>query len=105
MVEIIARLVCHAQLLHHTTRFEVRCRGEGHQLFQPQYVEAVADNLSRPFGCEALVPVFRSKSPADLHTWRERSIERGYVQSDEPNEGATASISCFKRMLGMNSIT
>jgi len=82
MIEIIARVVGHAQFVHDALRTHVGKRGEGHNLLQSDSVEAIPQSCGRAFGGQPTAPMFWSKPPTDLDRRREWSFKADVFQSD-----------------------
>src|SRR5713101_9601225 len=86
MVEIVGGVASHADLFHHAPGPQVCRHREGHQVFESQKFEGMADNSLSSFRREAAAPVIGGQPPADFDTRSEMRFESGYRQSDESNE-------------------
>ena len=88
VVEVVTRIVGHAQTLHHAARAVVdRCR-ERKDLVQLQSVESIGDRGSGGLGRVAVTPMWARESPTDFDCGRERRIEGGGPQPDVTGEGS-----------------
>src|SRR5690606_30174615 len=89
MLEVVPRLMLHAQRLHQAARGLVELRREGDHLGQLQPLESAGQRgVSRLLG-QPLAPLIRYQSPADFHrrTERQRQLAPG-----QPGHADEASI-------------
>lgn len=95
MIEILIRVSGHAKLLHHTAGGRVVGNGEGNDLWKSEDGETVVKNGGGAFGGQALVPVFGSESPGNLHAGSEMRLESGYGEADGADE-----LACIRQFHG-----
>ena len=88
MVEVIAGIVRHPDTLHDAPRAQIRGNSEGHNLAQPQDLEAIVENLACPLRGQTLPPAVESDPPANLDAGRKMRLERGNGKSDKANKSA-----------------
>ncbi|MPN29627.1 hypothetical protein SDC9_177080 [bioreactor metagenome] len=67
VVEVLGRVAVHAQALHHGLRALVSKRGEGHNLWQLQGLEACTQGTVGRLAGQALAPERARQPPAHLH--------------------------------------
>ena len=85
----------HPQPLHDRLRSRIPHAGHRHHFVDVGAREYVRDGCRGSFSCEALTPVFESKSPADLYRRSERCIECLPTQSSKANE--STRVAAFHR--------
>src|SRR5262245_34313188 len=86
MIEVVGRITRQADLLHDAPRTHIARHRERYDPLEPQDLEGKVSYRARPLGSVAGAPVLAGKAPADLHSRRERSLEAGDGQPDEPSE-------------------
>ena len=86
MIEIVGRIVRHADPAHDRPRAHVRGRRERDQLLGAQCAERVGCARERGLGRVALPPVLGREPPADLDAGREMRLERRHDEPDEADE-------------------
>jgi len=86
VIEIIRRIVCHTDLLHHPPGTHIAGRRERNDLAQSQRLKPEPKGLSGAFGRQAAPPIFERDPPPNLDAGHEMRFERGNRKSDEPDE-------------------
>src|SRR5580698_2505035 len=86
MVEVLARVMSHADLLHHPSRAQIGRYGEGYKRRQIQRMECVAGRFARTLGGQPLAPELRCQPPADLDTRRKVRLEHRNRQPYKADE-------------------
>ena len=86
MVEIVGRIVLHADALHDADRAAVGGHREGDDLLQTQSGEAGIERSLGAFGGVTLAPMRAGEAPADLHRRREVRIEPRDREADKADE-------------------
>lgn len=91
VVEIVGRIMRHADLLHHAAGGEVRGHRERYDLFEPERFETEGEHGPRALRGVSLPPVLRAEAPPDLHARSEVCLEAGHRETDETREGRSAA--------------
>src|SRR5579864_8247924 len=86
MIEIVRRVVGHAEPFHHAPRPDVSRNRERHQRLKPDLLERVPHHLPRALGSQPLPPMIGRESPANLDTRRKRALERRHGQPHKPDK-------------------
>ena len=86
VIEVVGRVVSHADLLHHATRTNVRGDGEGNQGIERQRFERVANRRAGRFRGKASSPILRGQPPSDFYARREMSLEGRNREPRKSNE-------------------
>jgi hypothetical protein len=86
MIEIVRRIVNHADPFHDLSRGEVAWHGERHNLAEPQILEAQHQYGPRRLGGVSTTPVFRGEAPAYFHARSEVRGETRHGKADEARE-------------------
>ena len=89
-IEVVPRVVTHADLLHHAPGSGVRWNGERHDLLQADGVEAERGSGASAFGSVAPAPLIKRQSPSNFDARSEMRIELRDAQTDEPDERRSA---------------
>src|SRR5277367_3552847 len=88
VIEVVGRVVSHADLLHHAARTNVRGDGEGNQGIERQRFERVANRRAGRFRGKASSPILRGQPPSDFYARREMSLEGRYRKPRKSDEQA-----------------
>ena len=88
MIEVVSRVVSHAELLHDAPGPHVGRDRERHQLFQPEHLERVTNNFPRALCGQSLALIVGGQSPPNLDAWSEVGMERGNSKADETDKAA-----------------
>jgi hypothetical protein len=86
MIEIVAGIMGHADVFHHTARRSVRGHGQCNNLRKIQALKSKAQYSSGGLSGVALIPVLRCDTPANFHTRSEVRFESRYQQSNASDE-------------------
>ena len=100
MVEVVTRIVCHADLLHHAAGTQVCWNGERNYTVEFQVLKAVAEYGACAFSRQSSAPAVKFEAPTDFYRGHEWRIERGNGKADEAGEGMI-----FKQLDGEGSET
>ena len=82
VVEVLGRVVGHADFLHDAARGEIGRGGEGDYFGEGQRLEAVFEGGEGAFGGEAAVPMGSGESPADFNARGKREFKARDVETD-----------------------
>ncbi len=95
MIEVVPRVVRHADALHDAARRLVGGDRKRHDLIELGHLETEAHRLGGGFGGVATTPVIGPEPPPDLHGRREVRLEGRRPQPDESDEWlAIANLDC-----------
>ena len=86
MVEIVGRVVRHAQPLHHSARADVFRHRKRHDFIQPKLLESETDRSLRRFGGKAVAPMLECQPPTDFDAGSEMCLESWHVQAHVSDE-------------------
>lgn len=82
MVEVLGRVVGHADLFHDAAGGEVGGGCERHDFGEAEGLETALHGGQGAFGGQALVPVGGGEAPADFDAGREGELETGDIETD-----------------------
>src|SRR5438132_7636076 len=86
MLEVVGRIVAHAEPLHHSPGRRVEVRRERHDLLQAELIEAVAERRPARLGRIAVAPMLAPQPPADLDGGSEVLLEARPCEPHEADE-------------------
>src|SRR5262245_44514896 len=86
MIEIVAWIMGHANVFHHTARRSVRGHCQRNNLRKIQAIKSKVQDGSRCLRSVALIPVLRCDTPTNFHTRSEVRFESWYQQSNASDE-------------------
>lgn len=86
MLEVVGRVVTHAETLHDPPRTFVADRREGNDFVEAQLIEGEGDGCASAFGRIAASPVLACEAPADLDGGREVGVEARLCKANEADE-------------------
>src|SRR6266567_8316130 len=86
MVEIVNRIVRHAELFHDAAGGPVGGNREGYDFCSAQTFKCVLRHTARPFRRQASIPMLRRQSPPNLDAGSEVRLEVRNRQADESDE-------------------
>ncbi len=86
VIEIIGRVVMHANRLHDFFRRQIALRGEGHDLLQGQPIKACAQCRPGRLTGVTQAPMLAGQAPADFHRRGEGRIEAHHTEAGKTDE-------------------
>jgi hypothetical protein len=86
MVEIIGRVMVHADLLHYAPRTNIAWHCERDHLRELQCLKPESQSRCGAFSRIPLSPVLSGEPPADLDTWGEMRVKVRDRQANEPGK-------------------
>lgn len=86
MVEIVIRVVGHAELFHHAAGAQVLRNCEGNDAVEAQFLKRVADHSARAFSRKSATPEIECEPPADFNCGHEGRVKIRNREADEPGE-------------------
>jgi hypothetical protein len=92
MVEIVAGIVCHGELVHYPPRPHVSWNRKSDNFIQRECFEAVTQRCASALRCQALPPIRGRQPPADFDARRKMGAETWHIQSDKADECAIATM-------------
>src|ERR1700722_6176360 len=75
MIEIVARIVRHADFFHYAPGPNIRGNRERHERIQTQRIECMAYHRARGFRFEAAAPMLRREPPANFEARSARGLK------------------------------
>jgi hypothetical protein len=84
VIEIVCRIVCHAEPVHNGDRPSVHGSGEAHDLRQAVILEARFKRTQSCLGREALFPRGSGEPPTNLNGWGKLCVELGTLSPTNP---------------------
>jgi hypothetical protein len=86
MLGVAAEVMGHTESLHDPLRPKVRRCRKGHDLVQPELLDAEGERRATALGRIALTPSIDSQAPADLDGRGERGVESHPAESQKADE-------------------
>ena len=85
VLEVVGRIACHPDALHHRPRAHVARCGERHDLVETDRVEPELQCRPRALARVSVAPVITRKPPSHFDRGRERRVEGREIEADEPD--------------------
>jgi hypothetical protein len=88
VIEIVRRVVGHADFFHHPARPEIGSGGKRDDFIELQSLKTISQDGLSAFCSQTLVPKWAGQPPSDFDAWCEMRMETGPRHSYKPDESA-----------------